>query len=62
MRSTRGRSAAITLALLGSLVTGLPGQTVPNLVVVKVGAGGVVDLFNSTGSTHVVADVAGWFN
>ena len=36
------------------------GQTVPNLVVVKVGAGGVVNLFNHSGSTHVVADVAGW--
>ena len=38
-----------------------PGQTVPNLVVVKVGAGGVVNLFNSAGSTHVIADVAGWY-
>jgi outer membrane protein assembly factor BamB len=37
------------------------GQTVPNLVLVKVGAGGQVSLFNSSGSTHVVADVAGWF-
>jgi hypothetical protein len=37
------------------------GQTVPNLVIVKVGAGGVVNLFNNLGSTHVVADVAGWF-
>lgn len=47
---------------LASNLNYVPGQTVPNLVVVKVGAGGVVDLFNSTGSTHVVADVAGWFN
>ena len=38
-----------------------PAQTVPNLVVVKVGAGGVVNLFNSSGSTHIVADVAGWY-
>jgi hypothetical protein len=37
------------------------GQTVPNLVVVKVGAGGVVNLFNHVGATHVIADVAGWF-
>ncbi|MGH9226597.1 MAG: hypothetical protein ACRD2W_23065 [Acidimicrobiales bacterium] len=36
-------------------------QTVPNLVVAKVGADGKVNLFNLTGSTHVVADVAGWF-
>jgi hypothetical protein len=38
-----------------------PGQTVPNLVVVKVGAGGVVNLFNYAGSAHLIADVAGWF-
>ncbi|HEX2047605.1 MAG TPA: right-handed parallel beta-helix repeat-containing protein [Acidimicrobiales bacterium] len=37
------------------------GQTVPNLVVVKVGAGGKVNLSNHAGSTHVVADVAGWY-
>ncbi|HJV09215.1 MAG TPA: hypothetical protein VJ653_06020, partial [Acidimicrobiales bacterium] len=37
------------------------GQTVPNLVVVKVGAGGKISLYNDAGSTHVVADVTGWF-
>jgi hypothetical protein len=37
------------------------GQTVPNLVVVKVGAGGKVNLRNYSGSTHVVADVVGWY-
>lgn len=37
------------------------GQTVPNQVVVKVGAGGQVDLFNHAGSTHIVIDVAGWY-
>ncbi len=39
----------------------LAGQTIPNQVVVKVGEGGKVDLFNSMGSAHVIADVAGWF-
>jgi hypothetical protein len=39
-----------------------PGQTVPNLVVVKLGAGGKVNLFNSAGSTHVIFDVAGWYS
>ena len=39
----------------------VPGLTVPNLVVVKVGAGGQVDLYNNVGATHLVADVAGWF-
>jgi len=37
------------------------GQTVPNLVVVKVGAGGQVDMYNNHGTTHVVADVFGWY-
>jgi hypothetical protein len=38
-----------------------PGQTVPNLVVVKLGAGGKVNVFNSSGSTHVIFDVAGFY-
>ncbi len=33
-------------------------QTIPNLVVAKVGAGGQVSLYNNNGSTHLVADVA----
>ena len=37
------------------------GQTVPNLVVVKVGTSGKVSLFNSSGATHVIADVSGWY-
>jgi hypothetical protein len=39
----------------------LAGQTVPNLVIVKVGEGGRISLYNAAGSTQVVADVAGWF-
>lgn len=38
------------------------GETVSNLVVVKVGANGRVGLFNPNGSTHVVIDVAGWYS
>jgi hypothetical protein len=37
------------------------GQTRANLVVVKVGANGKVDLFNLAGSTDVVIDVVGWY-
>ena len=37
------------------------GAVVPNLVVVKVGTGGAVSLFNDAGQTHVLADVVGWF-
>ena len=38
-----------------------PGQTVPNRVVVKLGAGGAVSIFNLSGSVDVVVDVNGWF-
>ncbi|TPG18364.1 hypothetical protein EAH86_08350, partial [Pedococcus bigeumensis] len=37
------------------------GQAVANLVIVKVGAGGKVALYNSSGQTHLVADVMGWY-
>ncbi len=39
------------------------GQTVPNLVVVPVSAAGQLSLFNgSPGSTHVLADVVGYYS
>jgi hypothetical protein len=38
------------------------GQIVPNSVTVPVGADGRVSLFNrSSGSTHLLADVSGYF-
>lgn len=37
------------------------GQTIPNLVVVPVGADGKVSFYNHSGSAHTLADVAGWF-
>jgi hypothetical protein len=40
----------------------VPGLTVANLVLAKVGSGGQVSIFNSGGSTHVVADVVGYFS
>jgi hypothetical protein len=39
-----------------------PGQIIPNLVTVKVGAGGKVDLATAVGSTHVVADLVGYYD
>jgi hypothetical protein len=36
-------------------------QTVPNRVIVKVGAGGLVSFYNAAGSTQVIADIGGWF-
>jgi len=47
---------------LASNLNFLPGQNVPNLVIVPVGADGKVALYNgSPGSVHLVADVAGYF-
>jgi len=40
----------------------VPGQTVANLVTVSVGDLGRVTVFNSWGATHVLADVAGWYD
>jgi uncharacterized protein (DUF1501 family) len=37
------------------------GQTVPNLVIAKVGADGQVNIFNAFGQAHVIADVVGCF-
>ena len=39
----------------------VPGQTVPNLVITKVGIEGMVSFYNVGGDTHVIADVMGWF-
>jgi hypothetical protein len=39
----------------------VPGRTVPNLAIVKVGAGGSISLFNEQGDSHFVVDVVGWF-
>ncbi|HEX4980722.1 MAG TPA: hypothetical protein VFV63_03450, partial [Ilumatobacteraceae bacterium] len=36
-------------------------QTVPNLVLARVGAGGKIRLYNWAGPTNVIADLAGWF-
>jgi outer membrane protein assembly factor BamB len=37
------------------------GQTVPNLVIVQVGATGKIDIYNAFGSTNVAVDVMGWY-
>jgi hypothetical protein len=36
-------------------------QTIPNLVTVRVGTDGKVDLYNHAGSVNVIADVAGYY-
>ena len=70
------RQAAVTNPTAGSFLTLFPtgqnrplasnlnfgpGETIPNLVVVKVGPDGKVDLYNAQGSVHVTFDVVGWF-
>jgi hypothetical protein len=37
-----------------------PGVTVPNLVTVQLGAGGQLSVYNLSGNTDVIFDVAGW--
>ena len=37
------------------------GQTVPNMVIVPVGANGQISLYNNTGTVDVIVDVLGWF-
>jgi hypothetical protein len=47
---------------LASDLNWAPGQTAPNLVVVKLGTGGAVDMYNSKGNAAVIADVMGFFS
>jgi len=39
----------------------LAGETVPNLVVVKLSATGTINIYNPFGSTNVIVDVVGYF-
>ena len=45
---------------LASNLNFVTGQTIPNLVIVKVGDAGDVSLFNSAGNSDVIVDVVGW--
>jgi hypothetical protein len=46
---------------LASNLNFVAGQTVPNLVIARIGTGGKVTIYNNLGSTVVIADVQGWF-
>jgi hypothetical protein len=46
---------------LASNLNWVPGKTVPNLVVVKLGPDGNVNFFNSGGNVDVIVDVVGWY-
>ena len=47
---------------LASNLNYVAGQTVPNLVTVRVPASGLIDFYNHTGSVHVLADVVGYYD
>ena len=38
------------------------GQTIPNMVLVPLGAGGKVTFYNNTGTVNVIADLVGYFS
>jgi hypothetical protein len=46
---------------LASNLNFVAGKTTPNAVVVGVGSGGRISLYNSDGNSQVIVDVAGWF-
>jgi hypothetical protein len=64
--NTTGNSWLAVFASDGSLpptsdLNWARGQTVPNLVVVKLGADGAIAINNAVGSTDVIGDVVGWY-
>ncbi len=46
---------------LASDLNFVTGQTVPNLVIAKLGSDGRIAVFNAAGSTHLVIDLLGWY-
>jgi hypothetical protein len=47
---------------LASNLNWVAGQTIPNLVTVKLGTGGGITIFNSSGTVEVVLDLAGFYS
>jgi hypothetical protein len=47
---------------LASDLNYVTGVTVPNLVVVKLGSTGAIDLYNAFGSVDVIVDAVGWYS
>jgi hypothetical protein len=39
----------------------MPGETAPNMVQLRTGSDGRLGLFTSTGRTHAILDISGWF-
>ena len=55
-------SVAGALGPLASDLNFVPGQTVPNLVIAKLGPDGKLSIFNNAGNSHIVVDVLGWYS
>jgi PKD repeat protein len=53
---------SLTTRPLASNLNWAPGWTVPNRVIVKVGANGKVSIYNGQGSADAVIDVSGYFS
>lgn len=47
---------------LASNLNYVPGQTVPNLVIVRVPTSGYINFYNNAGTTHLLADVVGYYD
>ena len=47
---------------LASNLNWTSGQTVPNLVIARLGSSGQITLYNFAGSTDVIVDVMGWYS
>jgi len=40
----------------------IPGQTIPNMVLVPLGPGGTVTFYNAVGTVDVIADLVGYYS
>jgi len=47
---------------LASNLNYMPGQTIPNMVLVPLGPGNTLRFYNSAGTVNVIADVLGYYN
>jgi hypothetical protein len=46
---------------VGSNLNFVAGQTIPNMVLVPLGAGNTVTLYNAAGTVDVIADLVGYY-
>ena len=62
------RASSVTVWALGtnrplpSDLYWIPGRTVPNLVMAKLGDNGQINIYNHAGSVDVIVAVEGWYS